>query len=279
MSIFDYKPKMPNIKAKTMGGEVFWNDLVQKQGYRVQQNKTTGHCRILDINDERVAWGSEAQMYVIFRRLTGGISAWHAKKGDVIGVHRIKGAYDHYGVYESDNCIYEYAASEGDFKGKKANIHITTLEKFIGKSKNYFVLEFPKKYGYPAKLEMPVMSEKELRTTYGMASAMGMMSAGNTMNGLSGAVSGIIKGSAAFGTTIALPYPKSIISIGLGKKLIDQIAASQYTLYSPEETIKRAKTRLNEQHYDLVFNNCEHYAIWCKTGLKTSHQVRSILGF
>ncbi len=38
----------------------------------------------------------------------------------------------------------------------KACIHITTLEKFIGESGNYFVLEFPENYGTPAKVEMSV---------------------------------------------------------------------------------------------------------------------------
>lgn len=55
-------------------------------------------------------------------------------------------------------------------------------------------------------------------------------------------------------------------------------------LYSPEETVKRAKSVIgaNEHSfrskYNLVFNNCEHFAIWCKTGIATSYQVESIIG-
>lgn len=35
----------------------------------------------------------------------------------------------------------------------------------------------------------------------------------------------------------------------------------------------RAKSRLGEQQYDLFFNNCEHFATWCKTGRRESAQL------
>jgi len=50
-----------------------------------------------------------------------------------------------------------------------------------------------------------------------------------------------------------------------------------YTIYSPSEVVARAKSRLHEQKYNLIFNNCEHFAIWCKTGVKGSKQVEEIL--
>ena len=43
---------------------------------------------------------------------------------------------------------------------------------------------------------------------------------------------------------------------------------------SIDETIKRAESRLNEDSYNLVFNNCEHFATWCKTGEHKSEQVK-----
>jgi len=39
--------------------------------------------------------------------------------------------------------------------------------------------------------------------------------------------------------------------------------------------IQRAKSRLGESKYSLLFNNCEHFATWCKTGLQDSEQVRN----
>jgi len=44
-----------------------------------------------------------------------------------------------------------------------------------------------------------------------------------------------------------------------------------------EETLQRARGRLGEQNYNLLFNNCEHFAYWCKTGRHRSNQVEDWL--
>ncbi len=51
-----------------------------------------------------------------------------------------------------------------------------------------------------------------------------------------------------------------------------------YHLYTPEETVARARSRLGETSYNLFTNNCEHFAIWCKTGVSESLQVNNMLG-
>ena len=38
-------------------------------------------------------------------------------------------------------------------------------------------------------------------------------------------------------------------------------------------TLRRAMSRIGEQRYNLLFNNCEHFANWCKTGRHRSSQV------
>lgn len=38
------------------------------------------------------------------------------------------------------------------------------------------------------------------------------------------------------------------------------------TAFIPEVVVERAESRLGERQYDLFFNNCEHFANWCKTG-------------
>ena len=42
-------------------------------------------------------------------------------------------------------------------------------------------------------------------------------------------------------------------------------------------TLRRAMGRLGEQNYNLLFNNCEHFATWCKTGRHRSGQVDSVI--
>ena len=42
-------------------------------------------------------------------------------------------------------------------------------------------------------------------------------------------------------------------------------------------TLRRAMSRIGEQNYNLLFNNCEHFATWCKTGRHSSEQVDSVI--
>ena len=38
----------------------------------------------------------------------------------------------------------------------------------------------------------------------------------------------------------------------------------------------RACSRLGEHEYDLIFNNCEHFAIWCRTNVAESKQTKRV---
>lgn len=68
-SLINDFPTLPNINFQTMGGKVFWNDLAEENGWRVQKNSITGHCRILDNNDVRRAWGGEKAIMNFFTKL------------------------------------------------------------------------------------------------------------------------------------------------------------------------------------------------------------------
>ena len=46
---------------------------------------------------------------------------------------------------------------------------------------------------------------------------------------------------------------------------------------APGVTLRRAMSRLGEHNYNLLFNNCEHFAHWCKTGRHRSEQVENWL--
>lgn len=51
------------------------------------------------------------------------------------------------------------------------------------------------------------------------------------------------------------------------------------TCYIPSTVVQRAESRLGEQQYNLVFNNCEHFATWCKTGVNRSAQIADWMPF
>ncbi len=47
--------------------------------------------------------------------------------------------------------------------------------------------------------------------------------------------------------------------------------------YIPETVVLRAESRLGEHQYNFLFNNCEHFATWCKTGISSSQQIKSVI--
>ncbi len=47
--------------------------------------------------------------------------------------------------------------------------------------------------------------------------------------------------------------------------------------FIPDVVIQRAESRLGEQKYNLLFNNCEHFATWCKTGISNSQQIQDFV--
>lgn len=52
----------PNANMPTGGGDIWWNNLNDYQGWKLQQNKVTRHCRILDPKNIRRAWGTKDSM-------------------------------------------------------------------------------------------------------------------------------------------------------------------------------------------------------------------------
>ncbi|MFM6196512.1 MAG: lecithin retinol acyltransferase family protein [Planktothrix sp.] len=82
------------------------------------------------------------------------------------------------------------------------------------------------------------------------------------------------------GTVIHYRKPSEIIqrtsidTFSKGKK----IYLRHYPIrYIPDTVLNRAQSRLGEQQYNLLFNNCEHFATWCVTGVSKSQQVENFI--
>ncbi len=58
-----------NIQTGTTGGLIWWNTLDSCQGWQLQKNILTGHCRILTPKKVRAAWGDEATMRAAFGKV------------------------------------------------------------------------------------------------------------------------------------------------------------------------------------------------------------------
>jgi hypothetical protein len=62
------QPALPNIQLPTLGGTQVWRDEMVRAGWRVQRHHFTGHCRVLDDNHLRRAWGGCTAMYAELKR-------------------------------------------------------------------------------------------------------------------------------------------------------------------------------------------------------------------
>lgn len=49
--------------------------------------------------------------------------------------------------------------------------------------------------------------------------------------------------------------------------------------YAPIEITERAQSRLAEDRYSVLSNNCEHFCSWCAHGVARSGQVERFLGW
>ena len=72
--ILDSELSLPNIKFPTLGGENFWTELGNFNGYRLQQNDITKHARLLDPENVRIAWGTVNGMNKALNRIRNSIT-------------------------------------------------------------------------------------------------------------------------------------------------------------------------------------------------------------
>ena len=51
----------------------------------------------------------------------------------------------------------------------------------------------------------------------------------------------------------------------------------KFKKFPPDKVVSNARARLGEKGYNFLHNNCEHFAIWCKTGVSESTQIENFL--
>ena len=44
--------------------------------------------------------------------------------------------------------------------------------------------------------------------------------------------------------------------------------------FTPQQALRRAYSRLGENNYNLLFNNCEHFVNWCISDQHASRQIK-----
>jgi pimeloyl-ACP methyl ester carboxylesterase len=121
----------PNALVPTMGGAQMWNDIKITGGWRIQQHVGTGHCRLLDENDNRRAWGDLEECHSAMKNRQARGEIGPNKPEMVILVHGLAG----YGwtfrtmkpelrVAGFDADLFNYASTRGSLSDHVAAFHI-----------------------------------------------------------------------------------------------------------------------------------------------------------
>lgn len=149
-----------------------------------------------------------------------------------------RGGYKHFGIYSGNNKVIHYTKR----KIISGIIDETSLKEFLDGAKEYYSVNLTVKNG-----------KIKREDTYHNSPGFGI--------------------SSCFG--------------GSGPSLIDiviDISSFIYehfikdpVLYSPEETVERARRDIGKGEYNLITHNCEHFAIYCKTGIYDSEQVQQVI--
>ena len=59
----------PGVEGRVMDSEIWWTVLDSSGGWKLEKNKVTGHCRIIDPDKLRKAWGRESEMRTAFEKV------------------------------------------------------------------------------------------------------------------------------------------------------------------------------------------------------------------
>lgn len=183
--------------------------------------------------------------------------------GDILAVKRFNGIYSHFAVYIGEGKVIHFAATDGDFKGGDITIHEAPFSEFLKNDKDFMILDF-------SKINLN-KKNKLARSIRGLLSSKKIVLA---------VLNPITLGTASVGVVIPLLSSASIFCL---EKLFERLRKEDSTeirIYSPDETVARAKSLCNSnKKYNLFNGNCEHFAIWCKTGVWKSMQVEQVLEF
>jgi len=124
-----------NFPSATLGGVQFWSDELVFRGWRIQQNAMTGHYRLLDDHDFRMAWGTFEQCQARLEELRREHNLLPLKGRAVITLHglgRSRDAMNFHGkhVAESLNATWinvSYASSR-----RSLDDHAQSLARVLG---------------------------------------------------------------------------------------------------------------------------------------------------
>ncbi|MBL5885580.1 lecithin retinol acyltransferase family protein [Lelliottia amnigena] len=160
-------------------------------------------------------------------------------RGDVLRVRRIATKnFWHFAIFDNDSRVIHYTSSDSDTSSANNMIMTTDFAHFLKDSEKYEIVDFPEHF-FDERTYTSVSSNATLSSIFGPLTFIQVL----------------IKILKALSATYEL------------------LKSINYEIQTPDEVIHRANSRIGEKNYHLVVNNCEHFAVWCKTNVRDSEQT------
>lgn len=90
----------PNLHMPTLGGIRYWQDIEAVDGWKIQKNTLTDHCRVVDPEGWRRAWGGESRCGTKLQELAGHEQTSNRSKPLIVLIHGIASGPDPFAKME-----------------------------------------------------------------------------------------------------------------------------------------------------------------------------------
>jgi len=170
------------------------------------------------------------------------------QRGDIIRTKReevrlkIKLTFWHWAVFVSPTEVIHYTSPASDAGGDSMKIQPTDFEGFLKGNSQFEIVEFPSKYESQKSFSQGSIPSNRVTKQ-------------PPINPLKWLLPGFL----------SIPMAAA--------KVVATINSFNYVLATPDKVVERARNRCGEQNYNFMFNNCEHFAVYCKTGVSESEQA------
>lgn len=167
-------------------------------------------------------------------------------RGDIIRTPRtevvlgVKINFWHWAVFVSPEEIIHYTSPTSDAGGDTIMIQATEFKQFLKGNELFEVVNFPSNY--------------ETKKSY----SQGSVPSNNIVTPGTNPLKWLLPGF------LSIPMAAA--------RIASTVNAFNYKIATPDEVVKRARSRCGEKKYHFMMNNCEHFAVFCKTGIHESEQ-------
>jgi pimeloyl-ACP methyl ester carboxylesterase len=122
-----------NLPFPTLGGKQIWADVFIRDGWRIQHNVLSGHCRLLDRNNIRRAWGTQEHCRQRFENLYRQKANQQPIKHLVMLVHGLGRSAGAFTVLEDSLRRDGYETANVNYPSTRLSIaeHADNLERII----------------------------------------------------------------------------------------------------------------------------------------------------